>query len=171
MAKKPKAVKTGKTEMVDGATICEYSDGSYRYLGDAGKTKGALARKPDWLVSFTPETAIEAIDIKRSKKQEDFAIALQRAADGISPRPVPTDREGVQFMLEKQAELGMSPDVKGSTGAAKLILDGYYINEPKKGPGVLHIHLDNATINARAQTRRMVEEFEADTIEGEYVEG
>ena len=163
MAKKPKAVKTGKTEENDGATICEYTDDSWRYLGDGGKTKGALARKPDWLVPFTEETALEAIDIKRTLKQEDAEIGLIRAMDSMSPHDIRTGHEGMQFVYEMQAELAASPDVKGSTKAAQFVADAFYGGTHKEVPKI-EIHIDNATLHAI----QMVEERHV--IEGEFVE-
>ena len=171
MAKKQKAVKTGKTETIDGATICEYTDDSWRYLGDNGKTKGALARKPAWLTSFTPETAIEAIDRKRSLKQEDAEIGLMRAMEGMSPHKIRTGHDGMQFVYERQAELAASPDAPGSTVAAKFVESAFYGGTHKEVPKI-EIHMDNATIIAGQQTERMIAEFEdPDTIEGDFVEG
>ena len=161
--KKPKAVKTGKTEKNDGATICEYNDGTWRYLGDAGKTKGALARKPDWLTSFTPETALEAIDIKRSLKQQDAEIGLMRAMDGMSPHKIRTGHDGMQFVYERQAELAASPDAPGSTVAAKFVESAFYGGTHKEVPKI-EIHIDNATLNAIQQVE------ERHVIEGEFVE-
>ena len=163
MAKKQKAVKTGKTETVDGATICEYTDDSWRYIGDGGKTKGALARKPAWLTSFTPETAIEAIDRKRSLKQEDAEIGLMRAMEGMSPHKIRTGHEGMQFVYERQAELAASPDAPGSTVAAKFVESAFYGGTHKEVPKI-EIHIDNATLNAIQQVE------ERHVIEGEFVE-
>ena len=161
--KKPKAVKTGKTETVDGATICEYTDGSYRYLGDNGKTKGALARKPAWLVSFTPETALEATEIKRSLKQQDAEIGLMRAMDGMSPHKIRTGHDGMQFVYERQAELAASPDAPGSTVAAKFVSEAFYGGTKKDTP-TINIKIDNATLNAIQQVE------ERHVIEGSFVE-
>ena len=165
-----KSTKTGKTEQHRGATIAEYTDGAWRYTGDGGKTKGALARKPDWLVSFTPETSVVASDRNRTMKQEDAEIGLMRAMEGMSPHKIRTGHEGMQFVYERQAELAASPDVKGSTGAAKFVESAFYGGTHKETPKI-EIHMDNATIIAGRQTERMIEELEEpDTIEGDFAE-
>jgi len=163
MTKKPKAVKTGKTETVDGATIAEYTDDSWRYLGDGGKTKGALARKPDWLVPFTEETSIVANDTKRTLKQEDAEIGLIRAMDSMSPHDIRTGHEGMQFVYERQAELAASPDAPGSTVAAKFVESAFYGGTHKEVP-TINIRIDNATLHAIQQVE------ERHVIEGKYEE-
>ncbi len=162
MVIKPKAVKTGKTEKKDGATICEYNDGNWRYLGDAGKTKGALARKPDWLVPFTEETALEALDIKRTLKQDDAEIGLVRAMEGMSPHKIRTGHDGMQFVYERQAELAASPDAPGSTVAAKFVADAFYGGTHKEVP-TINIKIDNATLHA-------IQQVEERHVEGEFKE-
>ena len=160
--KKPKAVKTGKTEVVDGATICEYSDGTFRYLGDAGKTKGALARKPAWLTSFTPETAIEAHDIRKDKRREAFERGIVAGAKGLSPRPINNSAEAFEYLVEVRTEVALSGDA-GSLGDAKWIDEALHGNVKKEVP-TINIRIDNATLNAiQAVEERHV-------IEGEYVE-
>ena len=158
-----KSTKTGKTEQKNGATIAEYTDGAWRYLGDGGKTKGALARKPAWLTSFTPETAIVANDKKRTMKQEDAEVGLIRAMKGMSPHKIRTGHEGMQFVYERQAELAASPDAPGSTVAAKFVESAFYGGTHKEVPKI-EIHIDNATLHAI----QMVEDRHV--IEGEFVE-
>ena len=162
MAKKPKAVKTGNTEESDGATICEYNDGTWRYLGDGGKTKGALARKPEWLVPFDEETALVAHDIKRTLKQEDAEVGLIRAMEGMSPRKIRTGHEGMQFVYERQAELAASPDAPGSTAAAKFVEGAFYGGTHKEVP-TINIKIDNATLHA-------IQQVEERHVDGEFKE-
>ena len=158
-----KSTKTGKTEQKNGATIAEYTDGAWRYTGNAGKTTGSLARKPDWLVSFTPETSIVASDRNRTLKQEDAEIGLMRAMEEMTTRKIRTGHEGMQFVYEKQAELATSPDMPGSTAAAKFVESAFYGGTHKEVPKI-EIHIDNATLHA-IQT---VEERHV--IEGDFVE-
>ena len=165
-----KSTKTGKTEQHRGATIAEYTDGAWRYTGDGGKTKGALARKPAWLTSFTPKTSIIASDRKRTLKQEDAELGLMRAMEEMTTRKIRTGHEGMQFVYEKQAELATSPDMPGSTAAAKFVESAFYGGTHKETPKI-EIHMDNATIIAGRQTERMIEELEEpNTIEGDFAE-
>jgi len=162
LMKKPKAVKTGKTETVDGATICEYTDGTYRYLGDNGKTKGALARKPAWLTPFTPETALEATEIQKDKRREAFERGIVAGAKGLSPRPINNSAEAFEYLVEVRTEVALSGDA-GSIQDAKWIDEALHGNQKKETP-TININIDNATVNAI----QAVEERHA--IEGEYVE-
>ena len=164
---KTKSTPTGETKEHDGATIAEYTDGSWRYAGDNGRTKGAIAvRSPVWKEAMlTTETALAANEIKRSIKQQDAAIGVMRAAESISPRKIRTSHEGMQFIYERQAELAMSPDVKGSTGAAKFVEQAHYGGTQQDTPKFI-IHLDNATINVT----RVVEARHQEVIEGDFVE-
>ena len=174
--KKPKATKTGKSKphpKNPNETILEYTNGEWRYDGKGEKTKGALALKPEWLVPFTPETGLAATEIKKDRRRELFERASVRAGKAIVPdMRIRTPDDAAEFLIERHYEQGAASDATASLASAKWIVDGILGTTKKdKGPGVLHIHLDNATINARSQTKRMIEEFEADIIEGEYVEG
>ena len=160
--KKPKATKTGKTETVDGATICEYTDGSYRYLGDNGKTKGALARKPDWLVPFTTETALEANETYKDKRRDAFERGVVAGAKGLSPRPINNSTEAFEYLVEVRTEVALSGDA-GSLGDAKWIDEALHGTQKKDTPKI-EIHIDNATLNAIQSVE------ERHVIEGEYVE-
>ena len=163
MAKK--STPTGLTEQFKGATIAEYSDGSWRYTGDNGKTKGSLARKPAWLTSFNKETALEAHDAKKTLRQNDAEIGVMRAMSGMSPHKIRTGHEGMQFIYERQAELAASPDVKGSTGAAKFVAESFYGGPPQdKEIRTITVNIDNATLQAIQQVE------DRNVIEGDFVE-
>ena len=160
--KKPKAVKTGKTETVDGATICEYTDGSYRYLGDNGKTKGALARKPAWLVSFTPETALAAQELGVDKRKEAFRRGIVAGTKGLSPRPINSSEEAFEYLVEVRTEVALSGDA-GSLQDAKWLDEGIHGNVKKDVPAI-NIKIDNATLNAIQQVE------DRHIVEGSFVE-
>ena len=160
---KPKSTPTGKTEQFKDSTIAEYTDGAWRYTGDGGKTKGALARKPAWLTSFTPKTSIIASDRKRTLKQEDAELGLMRAMEEMTTRKIRTGHEGMQFVYEKQAELATSPDMPGSTAAAKFVESAFYRGTHKEVP-TINIKIDNATLHAIQQVE------ERHIVEGEFVE-
>jgi len=161
MTKKPKAVKTGKTEENEGVTICEYNDGTWRYLGDGGKTKGALARKPDWLVPFTEETALEAVDIKKDKRREAFERGVVVGAKATSDRPINNSSEAFEFLVEKRMEVALSGD-SGSLGDAKWIDEALHGNVKKDTP-TINIKIDNATLHA-------IQSVEERHVEGEFKE-
>jgi len=158
-----KSTKTGKTESFKGTTIAEYTDGSWRYMGLDGTTKGSLARQPGWLVPFNKDTSIEAHDRKRTLKQEDAEIGIVRAMEGMSPHKIRTGHEGMQFVYERQAELAASPDAPGSTVAAKFVESAFYGGTHKEVP-TINIKIDNATLHAI----RTVEE--RNIVDGEFVE-
>ena len=162
---KTKSVPTGNVKEHKDTTIAEYSDGSWRYRGIDGTTKGAIAiRSLEWKESMlTTETALAANEIKRSIKQEDAAIGVMRAAESISPRKIKTSHEGMQFIYERQAELAMSPDVKGSTGAARFVEQAHYGGTAHETPKIT-IHIDNATLQAIQQVE------ERNVVEGDFVE-
>ncbi len=160
--KKPKAVKTGKTEKNDGATICEYNDGTWRYLGDAGKTKGALARKPNWLTPFTEETGLAANEIKIDKRREAFERGIVAGAKGVSPRPINNSAEAFEYLVEVRTEVALSGDA-GSLGDAKWIDEAIHGNQKKEVP-TINIKIDNATLHAIQQVE------ERHIIEGDFVE-
>ena len=163
---KKKATPTGSTETLKGATIEEYSDGSWRYTGDNGKTKGALARKPAWLTSFNKETSLEAHEAKKDIRRERARRGVIEGARGVSPHPIGTADDAFEFIVEKRTEVALSGDA-GSLADAKWIDELLYGDQKKETPKVV-IHLDNATINAFHQTERMLEDMS--TIDGEFVE-
>jgi len=162
---KTKSAPTGETREHEGTTIAEYTDGSWRYNGSDGRTKGAIAiRSPAWKdAMLNTEKALAANEIKRSIRQEDAAIGVMRAAESMSTRKIKTSHEGMQFIYERQAVLGMSPREPGSTAAAKFVEQAHYGGTQQDTPRVL-IHIDNATLNAIQQVE------ERNVIEGDFVE-
>ena len=162
MMKKQKSTLTGNTEQFNDATIAEYSDGSWRYTGDNGRTKGSLARKPAWLTSFNKETALAANDVKKDKRKEAFMRGIVAGAKGVSPRPINNSDEAFEYLVEVRTEVALSGD-SGSLGDAKWIDEALHGNQKKDTPKI-EIHIDNATLNAIQQVE------ERHVIEGEYVE-
>ena len=164
--KKQKSTLTGNTEQFNDATIAEYTDGSWRYTGDNGRTKGSLARKPAWLTPFNTEKALEANDIKKDKRREAFHNGIVPGAKALSDRPINNSAEAFEFLVEKRMESALSCE-SGTMADVKWIDDGLHGSRKEDAPKVV-IHLDNATINTVHQTAAMIEE--AETVEGEFVE-
>ena len=160
--KKQKSTLTGNTEQFNDATIAEYSDGSWRYTGDNGRTKGSLARKPAWLTSFSTESALEANEIKKDKRKEAFMRGIVAGAKGVSPRPINTSDEAFEYLVEVRTEVALSGDA-GSLGDAKWIDEALHGNRKEDTPKVV-IHIDNATLQAIQQVE------ERNVIEGDFEE-
>ena len=157
-----KSTKTGKTEQHRDATIAEYTDGTWRYTGDGGKTKGALARKPAWLTSFNKKTSIEAYERKIDKRREAFERGIVAGAKGVSPRPINNSAEAFEFLVEKRTEVALSGD-SGSLGDAKWIDEALHGSRKDATPKI-EIHIDNATLHAIQHVE------ERNVIEGDFVE-
>ena len=167
--KKPKAVKTGKTETVEGATICEYNDGTWRYLGDAGITKGALARKPAWLGKFNRETSLAANEVRKDKRREAFRRGIVPSAKALSERPINNSAEAFEFLVEKRMEVALSGDA-GSLGDAKWIDEALHGSQKKDAPlPKIEIQVDGDFIQAVQQVRER-HAIEDTVIEGEFVD-
>ena len=160
--KSKKSTPTGKTEKLNDATIAEYSDGSWRYTGDGGKTKGALARKPAWLTSFNKETSVEAHEAKKDKRREAFERGIVPGAKALSDRPINNSDEAFEFLVEKRMEVALSGD-SGSLQDAKWIDEALHGSRKEDTPKVV-IHIDNATLQAIQQVE------ERNVIEGDFVE-
>ena len=164
--KKPKAVKTGITKLHPknaDETICEYSDGTWRYDGHGEKTKGGLALKPSWLGGprFTTETSIEAYEAKKDKRRQAFERGAVVGAKATSERPINNSAEAFEFLVEKRMEVALSGDA-GSLGDAKWIDEALHGNVKKDTP-TINIRIDNATLNAiqAVEDRHIIEgEFE-----------
>ena len=162
MGKKPKSTPTGSTEQFKGATIAEYSDGTWRYTGDNGKTKGSLARKPAWLTSFNKETSPVAHEAKKDKRREAFERGIVPGAKALSDRPINNSDEAFEFLVEKRMEVALSGD-KGSLGDAKWIDEALHGSRKDDSPRVV-IHIDNATLQAIQQVE------DRNAIEGDFIE-
>ena len=162
MMKKQKSTPTGLTEQFKDSTIAEYTDGTWRYTGDNGKTKGALARKPAWLTPFNKETSVEAHEAKVDKRREAFERGIVAGLKGVSPRPINNSSEAFEFIVEKRAEVAVSGD-SGSLQDAKWIDEALHGNRKEDTPKVV-IHIDNATLQAIQQVE------ERNVIEGDFVE-
>ena len=160
---KKKSAPTGNTEQFNDATIAEYSDGTWRYTGDNGKTKGSLARKPAWLTSFNKETSVDAHEAKKDKRREIFQRGIVQGAKGLSlDRPINNHDEAFEFLVEKRMEVALSGDA-GSLGDAKWIDEALHGSRKEDTPKVV-IHIDNATLQAIQQVE------DRNVIEGDFVE-
>ncbi len=166
--RKPKSTPAGETKIHPknpNETIALYTDGTWRYDGNGEINKGALAIKPAWLTSFNKKTSVEAFERKKSLRQEDAEIGLVRAMSGMSPHKIRTGHEGMQFVYERQAELAASPDVKGSTGAAKFVAESFYGGTTQdKGIRTITVNIDNATLQAIQHVE------DRNVIEGDFIE-
>ena len=79
-----KTKKTGELSTKDGFEIAEYDNGAWRYTGDGGKTKGAIAIRPPE-EEFTveeghPMNAIEMSKKGEISKKQKFDDAITRMA-------------------------------------------------------------------------------------------
>ena len=157
-----KSTPTGNTEQFNDATIAEYSDGSWRYTGDNGKTKGSLARKPAWLTSFNPETALAASDAKKDKRREAFERGIVPGAKALSKRPINNSDEAFEFLVEKRMESALSCE-SGTMADVKWIDEALHGSRKDDTPRVV-IHIDNATLQAIQQVE------DRNVIEGDFVE-
>ena len=160
MAKK--STPTGNTEQFKGATIAEYTDGSWRYTGDNGKTKGALARKPAWLGKFNTETSLAATEVRKDKRREAFQRGVVVGAKATSDRPINNSAEAFEFLVERRMEVALSGDA-GSLGDAKWIDEALHGSRKEDTPKI-EIHIDNATLHAIQQVE------DREVIEGDFVE-
>ena len=160
--KKQKSTPTGLTEQFKDSTIAEYTDGTWRYTGDNGKTKGALARKPAWLTPFNKETSVEAHEAKVDKRREAFERGIVAGLKGVSPRPINNSSEAFEFIVEKRAEVAVSGD-SGSLQDAKWIDEALHGNRKDDAPKVV-IHIDNATLQAIQQVE------DRNIVDGKFVE-
>ena len=165
---KIKSTPTGETKEHNSATIAEYTDGSWRYAGDNGRTKGAIAvRSPVWkersdLTQFNKETSLSALEVKKDKRREIFKRGIVAGTKGLSPRPINSADEAFEFIVEKRTEVALSGD-SGSLADAKWIDEALHGDRKQDAPRVT-IHIDNATL----QAIRHVEE--RNVIEGDFVE-
>lgn len=169
MMKKQKSTPTGKTEKFNDATIAEYTDGSWRYTGDNGRTKGSLARRPAWLTSLTTETALAANEIKKDKRREAFRNGVVPGAKALSDRPINNSAEAFEFLVEKRMESALSCE-SGTMADVKWIDEGLHGGQKKdKDVPKIVIHVDGDFVQA-AQLVRERHAIEDTVIEGEYVD-
>lgn len=170
MMKKQKSTPTGLTETFKDSTIAEYTDGTWRYTGDNGKTKGALARKPAWLTPFNKETSVEAHEAKVDKRRETFKRGIIAGTEGVVPGKTITDAdEAFQCVVEVRTEVALSGD-PGSLADAKWLDEALYGSQKKdKDLPKIVIQVDGDFVQA-AQLVRERHAIEDTVIEGEYVD-
>ncbi len=106
-------------------------------------------------------------EIQHARKQQAQAEAeegLLRAAKSLSPLSPKLPAQAWGFIIEKQAELAMSPDVKGSVSAAELVgkATDYLGGKDKAGTQVQVnvVHMDAETwqlLDGRGRVQDVVE--------------
>ena len=165
---KTKSVPTGNVKEHKDTTIAEYTDGSWRYMGVDGTTKGAIAiRSLEWkekadLAQFNKETSLAAYEAKKDKRREIFKRGIVTGTKGLSERPINSADEAFEFIVEKRTEVALSGD-SGSLADAKWIDEALHGDRKQEAPRIT-IHIDNATLQAIQHVE------ERNIIEGEFVE-
>jgi len=107
-----KTKKTGEVSTKDGYEIAEYDNGAWRYTGDGGKTKGAIAiRPPEEEFTTEPDHPMNAVELSKkgevAKKTKKHDAIVRMAKEHLDTPTAQRIRQAADVYAEAAALLTM----------------------------------------------------------------